>query len=394
MFHCHRQSEDGTVVNVWRTRQEEEGRRRDEAQREEEEKLVASITGTDLDDDDRAPLRPSQSGNFIQRSSEDDIPRRVQSPEVQHITREASAWVPEFRGNTATESERRNYVPWRREHLAENGNGSGQPQAFPTYSRDNNADFEASVSRDRVYNSRGYGDRLENFYSGGSNNVGFTPEGGSGEYPRRPHFGDRRWTAEDSGLSNKQAGSTRATTPDFDSGYFESSGDREDRRWGRDRGDRWRSVRDGPAQRLSPPRTPPYFQGSDMVEPSPYGRLRHSLAKQPRVPPPPVRMVPQRPLARNSEEQTFLASSQTKNGEFREVSLQEETTVESIGNVLAQEDSKDQQSESSGSTRPVADVSQEEVKVLQSKGWGTTQRDWQQVPSQSVREQRSFSQVN
>jgi hypothetical protein len=104
-------------------------------------------------------------------------------------------------------------------------------------------------------------------------------------------------------------------------------------------------------------------------------------------------MVPQRPLARNSEEQTFLASSQTKNGEFREVSLQEETTVESIGNVLAQEDSKDQQSESSGSTRPGADVSQEDVKVLQSKGWGTTQRDWQQVPSQSVREQRSFSQV-
>lgn len=311
------------------------------------------------------------------RSLQDDIPIRAKSPEVQPPHRESSSRVPEFRGgNPPPESERRTFLSWRREHSTDNGNGSASSQIFPPYGRDENIDFQASMPRDRVFNNRGFGDRGDSFYSGG-----FPLDGGSGDFSRRPQYGDRRWPVEEASIS-KHIGSNRVTTPEYEGGLLESSGDRDDRRWGRDRADRWRPTREGPTTRVSPPRTPPYIQGSDTMEPFPYGRLRQSLAKQPRVPPPPVRVTPQRPPVKFSGEQTSMPAPQMRDDGVRDMSSHE-MAVEKQPRFSEQEAAKDQPAESSTLAT-----------MQQSKTWGPPQREWQQFPSSSLRPQRSFAQVS
>ncbi|KAL3678323.1 hypothetical protein R1sor_021279 [Riccia sorocarpa] len=270
-------SEDD-IFRPHRVDEEEAAFSREDAAREEEERIVASITEADHDDDDRAPLRPSRRPHspFISRPAQDDYPSRLKSPDVQqHV---GPRRMPDLRGGNAFEPDRsRSFMTWRRDST---DNGSGPLQAS---GRDEGNEIASVMARDRMYNARNYGDRDPVY---GTSNSALTGEGGSGDYPLRRErnhgYPERRWIAEESG-SNKRSASPRATSPERDGGYLELSYDREgDRHWGREKTDR-RRFREG--QRISsPPHV--YLQGTDALEPSYGGRLRHSFAKQPRVPPP------------------------------------------------------------------------------------------------------------
>ena len=386
----NRKNVEEKTVNVWQRGEEEEISRREDVEREQEERIVASITGNPQDDDDRAPLRPSVALSYSQvsqRALHPEIPSNVKPSEAQTPSGGSTVRASEFRGsNVAAEPERRVFTNWRREQPADTIVGSSAP-AFPPHSRNENVDFQASISRDRVYNGRGYGDRGDGFHGGGSNISGFVSEGASGEFSRRPHFNDQRWGLEESGSFNKHTNHNRSSIPDFEGGTLGSVEDRDDRRWGRDRMDRWRSGREGPGQRPSPPQTPPYFHGSETTEPSSYGRLRHSLPKQPRVPPPPGRTCPVRPPLLHSSEQTFVSSSQTR--EEVGMSPRQEKVIESNSSFSSQEDVDELQSKSS-----VADVRQEDAPQQQSKAWSSMHRVWQQFSPASLTSQRSFSQVS
>jgi hypothetical protein len=382
------------TVNVWQRGEEEEHSRREDVDREEEERMVASITGNAQDDDDRAPLRPSVALSYSQvsqRALHSEIPLSVKPLEVQTPSGGSTLRASEFRGSTvAAEPERRAFANWRREQ-PDTVIGSAA-QTYPPHSRNENIDFQASISRDRVYNGRGYGDRGDGFHGSGPNIAVFASEGAPGEFSRRPHFNDQRWAAEESGSFNKHTNHNRSSIPDFESGTLESVEDRDDRRWGRDRMDRWRSGREGPGQRPSPPQTPPYFHGSETTEPSSYGRLRHSLPKQPRVPPPPGRTGPMRPPLGHSSELTFVSSSQAR--EEAGISPRQEKVVESNSSFSSQEDvdelhTKDTRVNSSG-----ADVLQEDAPQQESKAWSSMQRGWQQFSTSSLTPQRSFAQVS
>lgn len=374
-------------VNVWQRGEEEELNRREDVEREEEERIVASVTGNAHDDDDRAPLKPSAALSYSQvsqRALQPEIASTAKSSDVQHPSAELTARVPEFRGsNIAAE--------WRREQPADRIIGSAT-QMYPPHGRHENIDFQASISRDRVYNGRGYGDRGDGYHGGPSNIAGLSSEGAPGEFSRRPHFNDQRWAAEDSGYFNKQTNFNRTSVPDYETGTLEGLEDRDDRRWGRDRMDRWRSGREGPGQRPSPPQTPPYFHGSETTESSSYGRLRHSLSRQPRVPPPPGRTGPVRPPPRLSSEQTFMSNSQVR-GE-KGVSIQQEIVVDRTSSFSSQDDNDELLSKDSRVKSTGADVQQEDASQQHDKAWGSMQRGWQQFPTSSLTPPRSFAQVS
>lgn len=395
-FICwNRQNVEEKPVNVWQRGEEEELSRREDVEREEEERIVASITGNAHDDDDRAPLRSSVALSYSQvsqRALQPEIAPPVQSSEVQIPSAEVTARVPEFRGsNVAAESERGAFAHWRREQPADRVIGSAAPM-YPPHGRNENIDFQASISRDRVYNGRGYGDRGDGFHGGAPNLAGFSSEGPSGEFSRRPHFNDHRWAAEESGFFNKQTNHNRSSIPDYEGGALEGLEDRDDRRWGsRDRMDRWRSGREGPGQRPSPPQTPPYFHGSETIEPSSYGRLRHSLSRQPRVPPPPGRAGPVRPPPRLSSEQTFVSNSQVR-GE-KGISTQQEIVVDRTSSFSSQEDNDELRLKDSRVKSTGADVQQEDAPQQHNKPWSSIQSGWQQFSTSSHTAPRSFAQV-
>ncbi|KAG6549004.1 hypothetical protein Mapa_009446 [Marchantia paleacea] len=267
-----------------RAEEEEVAISRDDVAREEEERMVASITEADQDDDDRAPLRPSRRppSPLMPRSSQEEYPSRVKSPDVQHSI--STRRMPDLRGGNAFEPDRsRPFMSWRRE-TPDNGSG---PSQSSLYGRDEGLEFAHNMIRDRMYSARNYGER-DTYY--GSPNSVLTSEAGPGDYPIRKDrpqgYQERRWVSEEAGPSNKRSASPRATTPERDGGYLESSYDRDgDRHWGRDKIDRRRNRE---VHRISPPPPPSaYLQGPDALESSSYGgRLRHSFAKQPRVPPP------------------------------------------------------------------------------------------------------------
>ncbi|KAL2634522.1 hypothetical protein R1flu_006001 [Riccia fluitans] len=271
-------SDDG-IFRYHRGDEDEAPFSRDDTAGEEEERIVASITEADQDDDDRAPLRPSRRPHspFITRPPQEDYSSRLKSPDVQQHM--GARRMPDLRGGNAFEPDRsRSLMSWRRDPM---DNGSGPLQVSV---RDEGIEFGSGMIRDRTYNARNYGDRDAVYMN---SNSALTGEGGPGDYPlrrdRNQGYPERRWISEEGG-SNKRSASPRASTPERDVGYSDLSYDREgDRHWGRDKIDR-RRFRDG--QRIS---SPPhmYLQGSDALEPS-YGsgRLRHSFAKQPRVPPP------------------------------------------------------------------------------------------------------------
>ncbi|CAM6081698.1 unnamed protein product [Calypogeia fissa] len=259
--------------------------RREVAAREEDERNVASLAGADQDDDERAPLRPSlrRPASPPMPRSQEEFSSRLKSPDVQGI---AGRRMPDLRGGNAFEADRsRSFSSWRRDVL-DNGIGSSLYGG-----REDTSEFQFGMSRDRMYpGKRDYTER-EAFYG----NSALTNDVGPGENPPRkdrlPGFQERRWPGDETGSSNKRSASPRATTPESDGGYLDSSYDREgDRHWGRDKIDRQRSFRDG--KRSSPPPPSSYFQGPEANEFSSYGRLRQSLAKQPRVPPPPLRGAP------------------------------------------------------------------------------------------------------
>lgn len=390
----NRQNVEEKSVNVWQRGEEEELSRREDVEREEEERIVASITGNAHDDDDRAPLRPSVALSYSQvsqRALQPEIPPLAKSAEVQTPSTESTASVPEFRGsNVAAESERGAFSHWRREQPADRVIGSAA-QMYPPHGRNENIDFQASISRDRVYNGRGYGDRGDGFNGGAPNIAGFSSEGASGEFSRRLHFNDQRWAAEESGFFNKQTNHNRTSIPDYEGGTLEGLEDRDDRRWGRDRMDRWRSGREGPGQRPSPPQTPPYFHSSETTEPSSYGRLRHSLSRQPRVPPPPGRTGPVRPPPRLSSEQAFVTNSQVR-GETG-ISTQQELVVDRNSSFSSQEDNDELHFKNSRVKSTRADVQQEDAPQQHNKAWSSVQRGWQQFPTSSLPPPRSFAQV-
>lgn len=390
----NRQNVEEKPVNVWQ-REEDELSRREDVEREEEERMVASITGNAQDDDDRAPLRPSVGLSYSQVSQRafhpeispiNNKPSEIQTPSGGSTVRSS-----EFRGSSvAPEPERRGFGNWRREQPADSVTGSAA-QTYPSHSRNENIDFQASISRDRVYNGRSYGDRGDGFHGSGPNISGFASEGASGEFSRRPHFNDQRWAAEESGSFNKHTNHNRSSVPDFEGGTLESVEDRDDRRWGRDRMDRWRSGREGPGQRPSPPQTPPYFHGLETTEPSSYGRLRHSLPKQPRVPPPSSRTGPVRPPLGHSNEQAFVSSSQAR----EEVGIlpRQEKVVESISSFSSLEDNDELRPKDTRVKSTAVDVLQTDAPEQESKAWSSMRRGWQQFSTSSLTPERSFPQV-
>ncbi|XP_024380724.1 uncharacterized protein [Physcomitrium patens] len=380
-------------ANAWQ-RGEEELRPRDDDDNVEEEKMVANVTGNAHGDTDRTSLRPSVAIPYSQESQkalQNENTLFVKPSEMQAPSAGSSARA-ELRGsNSASETERKTFGHWRREQPSENVVGSAA-QMCPPFGGNESTDFQASVSRDRVYNGRGYGDRGESYYGGAPSSAGLSSDGGPGEFSRRSPFNDQRWLTEEPGFFNKQMNFNRVSNSDFESGPLEGSEDRDDRRWGRDRMERWRPGREGYSQRPSPPQTPPHFQGLDSTEPSSYGRLRHSLSKQPRVPPPPARMGIFRPPPKSSSEQTFVASSEAKDDDTRGVLPRRE--LDNNFGFSGHENNDEQHAKESSGKTTAADLQQENASQQRSNAWSSTQRGWQINTTSSLTPQCPFAQVS
>jgi hypothetical protein len=371
----------------------------EEVERKGEERLVDSSTGAGQDGDDQVPPFPSRAvtspslpqGSF-QKTSFSSHELQT-SPQVSGIT------VPPYRGHisTVSESSRRPSLPWRREHTTGNGNEPVPVRNFPSIGRHKSSELQASMPSDGLHKARSYDDRGDSFYTRGINSVSFPFEGGPGETYKKesdPQSAEHQWVTEEPGLPNKCLASL-STSVGSDERVFQSSWEREgDSRWSRDR-DSWRAGRDISGSFASPPQTPSYTQGSDMVEPPPYGRLRHSLAKQPRVPPPPLQLIPQRlpqkllepsapprasPLPQQSEVKTDI--------EF--VPQQQEIAVDK---QQSQEVLKGQEIENLIVARKHADVSQDEMLIPQRVDSSQPRREWQKPLSQPLRPQHLFAQV-
>nr|XP_024389670.1 uncharacterized protein LOC112289022 isoform X3 [Physcomitrium patens] len=390
-----RQIVEEKPVHVWQ-RGEEDLRRREDDEREVEERMVVNNTGNSQDDDDRAALRPSVTLSYSQVSQRafqnENLPVKpseVQAPPAGLISR-----VAESRGNNSvTENERKTFMHWRKEQSSDSVVGSAV-QMFSPYGRNENTDFQASISRDRACNGRDYGDRGENSYTGAPSTAGLATEGSSGESVRRPHSNDEGRQTEEPVFFSKQTYYNRASTSGFESGPLEDFEARDERRWGRDRMDRWRRGREGVGQRPSPPQTPPYFQGSDPTEPSSYCRLRHSLSRQPRVPPPPVRMGAVRPAPRFSSLQIVVASSEAEEEDIKDVLTQQERAVGSSSKFSSQDVNDDQHAKISSVKNSDLELRQKDAPEQQSKPWSSTQRDWEQFSTSSLGLQCSLSQVS
>ncbi|CAK9228978.1 unnamed protein product [Sphagnum troendelagicum] len=278
-----------------------------------------------------------------------------------------------------------------------NGNEPVPVRNFPSIGRHKSSELQASMPSDSLHKARSYDDRGDSFYMRGINSVSFPFEGGPGETYKKesdPQSAEHQWVTEEPGLSNKRLASL-STSVGSDERVFQSSWEREgDSRWSRDR-DSWRAGRDISGSFASPPHTPSYTQGSDMVEPPPYGRLRHSLAKQPRVPPPPLQLIPQRlpqkllepsapprasPLPQQSEVKT----------DIEYVPQQQEIAVDK---QQSQEVLKGQEIENLIVARKHADVSQDEMLIPQRVDSSQPRREWQKPLSQPLRPQHLFAQV-
>ncbi|CAK9230296.1 unnamed protein product [Sphagnum troendelagicum] len=278
-----------------------------------------------------------------------------------------------------------------------NGNEPVPVRNFPSIGRHKSSELQASMPSDSLHKARSYDDRGDSFYMRGINSVNFPFEGGPGETYKKesdPQSAEHQWVTEEPGLSNKRLASL-STSVGSDERVFQSSWEREgDSRWSRDR-DSWRAGRDISGSFASPPQTPSYTQGSDMVEPPPYGRLRHSLAKQPHVPPPPLQLIPQRlpqkllepsapprasPLPQQSEVKT----------DIEYVPQQQEIAVDK---QQSQEVLKGQEIENLIVARKHADVSQDEMLIPQRVDSSQPRREWQKPLSQPLRPQHLFAQV-
>lgn len=238
---------------------------------EDQDRCTTSFGKVVEDDDERAPFRAHQPLQSPRAGKQ-----LVEGPPYMANFLDSGLQPADMHGGLATLKERsKSLQTWRREAI-DNGlpfapmKSSLRDDLLPPRQREQQQRVSAVTesnhgSSPRSLSSPYARERMQTEYPGRNRRASFVEE--------------QQWTPSDD-----TEASGRYPSDDIDAGYGNTVNERNADWWGRNN---YAMSREG--QRVQSPPLPSYLQGTEARDYPSFGRLRQSLPKQPRVPPPPGR---------------------------------------------------------------------------------------------------------